>query len=451
MRFPLIISTVISVAISHAESAQSVIRVEDSSVGCFHHNDTSQNFVLVNGAYVSGEQTIPSEEVERIQDLILSAPTNSFTLLASAGITTEWISQHRSGLIWDAVPDHWKNRYGAFTNLPQSVQAEISTPLLEDLLREFLAGGNGIDSTTTESISIIFPGSSELTISSSAERPGKLPFKVQYDGREWNIYSFEVAKALQQFTKYNSPNRWTLDFQLHWEKGDLLKKIIERKLERPIDESISRTVFPEIPGFENVKPVFEISKPHTGTFNMEPLALVMTVKILQEAAIDEIWCWIHLSEKGEPLQDWNTMHALYEKASKLTNTHTWLNDWKNSGVNRRIQLTMAGEDAHIGIYFERDGLPAWEFMGLEGEPEYVIYLREGNSVKASLYLGADEERGLLLNCRKNKADDHWLDKLSYPHSTRSYILVKPSGAREVITEPWKLQHQRSDFKPQRPK
>jgi hypothetical protein len=401
------------------------IVVVDVSNGCFHHHGGKHELLLETDHYHCESLSVSTQEVENIRNMILNSSTKKQELLTFLGITETWFQQNRERLVMEALKSHWKNKYTTFESLPHAAQNVTDYEGITDLVTRELAGGDEIGSTTEVEFSVTFPGSPHLKIYSYAERPGMLPLHVTYGTNTWKTYDPSISAQLQKLALMTGPNYRHLNIMSEYGNEGWNPDKYNTVLEDGLDAILCEEAYKTMPGYEAIKDKIEITKPSSGyLINMEPRSMILTLIVKNKSYIDRVWYWAHITDDGEPKDSWDDIMQLIDAADQKMKDHDWLLKWRNQSPNRHIQLLLSGGEPIIGSKsFENDALKR---IKRERTPNFMLYLRKGNSVWGRVFVGSKDDAVTLYNWKKSKTEP-WLDSANFPVGSTKYALISPEG------------------------
>jgi hypothetical protein len=193
-------------------------------------------------------------------------------------------------------------------------------------------------------------------------------------------------------------------------------------------------------GYESLRKSFEIERAMVGSINQFPESLHVDLRTTNRGLINAVWWWDPL-RNGEPLYDWTSLEALYQRASKVIATHTWLAEWRNTSPGRLVELHAFGEGVGATEFdLQHFVLPVWQQAGFPGEPTFAVLARRDDDSWAQLYFSDQDPRALVTSVSEPDAKaGHWLDGLEvYFHprckpdeDSERYVVVGPAGNWEI--------------------
>lgn len=415
-----------------AAQSGAAIRVQDDSDGCFHHVSRHYEWTRGEGGFTRGMASVSQAEIDSLRKQILGSTGTPDDLLARIGITPASIASHRDVILETAWPESQRPKSG-----PLELPAELE-PLLtyESLAPHILAELTGANwkSTTHVRLKIELPGDPPITIQSEGLVPWKLPWKIEAGGKSWESCDLEVSRSLRRLVDPEGPNAELLDGTRYWSEGFWKNEEFWRRfVGAALDSALSGQQYSRLDGYLEAMDWCRVDRAMSGHINMQPESLFLEISTRYPSLLDAARWWNPLKE-GKPTFNWKDFTAAYDAALRQVGTHTWLEDWKNAGPDRTLELQAVGRSGFAERMRDSFVVPPWKDSRFSGEPEYEILLRRKGQWCGTVWLSAAEP-GALIETAHAGPGDHWFDKLEFSFHPKqpTYGRVDASGHFELRT------------------
>jgi hypothetical protein len=186
------------------------------------------------------------------------------------------------------------------------------------------------------------------------------------------------------------------------------------------------------PGYAALEREFMVEEVSEGHINLLPYSIHPTLKARTVRTVDGAW-WFNPVEKGKPRYNWNDFLAVHREVESVVARHSWVAAWRAANPGRSVESHIFGiiptDEDDVTAYV----MPAWKHAGLKGLPRYLVLLRRPDRTWASVYLGKDDPRALIVSCEPSRTDKSGLllDSLDCFYSPTDkipdYATVTPDG------------------------
>jgi hypothetical protein len=359
---------------------------------------------LLNAA-VAGMRDVPLREVAQI------------------GVDATTRRKHRTQAIQRAR-EWWEKNQGHWQRLPSLVAALESdnSKRMQCALQWLRFGESPIDGFSKEVyVTTILPIVKRLAQSSNkavAEQAALLC--SDYDKNEWYWLNGKIEIA-QFLATHPFP----------------VSHLIEPyEIDRFLDAERAWALCRSVDGYQNIRESFEIESATVGCVNLLPDSLHVSLRTTSQGPVNGVWWWNPLDENGQPKLNWNDLVRFHAVANQVLSKHPWLAEWRENLFGRTVELHALGDNiAATENELKLFVIPLWRDAGLAGDPKFSVLARRGDSEWVQIYFGTEERRALITTAsHPDWKAAHWLDRLDvhfHPKGDRRYVVVEPSGKREV--------------------
>jgi hypothetical protein len=415
-----------------AGQTETSIRVQDDADGCFHHVSRHYEWKRTEGGFTRGTAAVSQAEIDSLRKQILASSGSRDDLLARIGITPASIAAHRDVILETSWPEAHRPKAA-----PLEIPSELE-PLLtyESLAPHILAEltGRNWKSTTHLRLRIEIPGDPGITIQSEGLVPWKLPWRIEAGGKSWESCDLELSRSLKRLVDPQGPNVELLDGTRYWSEGFWKnEEFWSRFVGAALDSALSGQQYSRLEGYLEAMDWCRVDQAMSGHINMQPESLFLEISTRYPSLLDTAR-WYNPLKDGQPTYSWRDFTATYDAALRQVGTQTWLEEWKNAGPDRTLELNSAGRAGFADTHRERFVVPPWNDAKFHGEPEFEVHLRRKGQWCGTVWLSG-AERGALIETAHSEPGDHWFDKLefSFHLNQPTYGRVDASGQFELRT------------------
>lgn len=210
------------------------------------------------------------------------------------------------------------------------------------------------------------------------------------------------------------------------------REVGERRGEEQTDQ-LAKRMAEELDSYDALQREFRVEESTLGWINGLPYSLYLQLRALKPRLVDAAW-WFNPAENERARYDWNQFLAVHRSVERAADAHPWLAAWKQAGPKRSVEAQIFALRPYTETDVARFATPAWKHATLKGMPGYQLLLRRDGRACATIYLGKEDERALILDVQPpidegNDGSRHWLDDLTVSyHPTQhmpDYMIVTP--------------------------